>query len=122
MLGSSLILNCDPPSESKKRSSSLIQTFSVTQKSYAEPSRNTLEERIVYKYTSPVVRPYEMEQLAATKVMLGQKTLSQLSILRNLKKRNSIFTNRSSDEINPKNDKSIFQLTFDLLTRPLPPG
>ena len=82
MLGSSLILNCDPPSESKKRSSSLIQTFSVTHKSYAELSRNTLEERIVYKYTSPVVQPYEMEQLAATKVMLGQKTLSQLSILK----------------------------------------
>ena len=60
----------------------MIQTFSDTRKSYAELSRNTLEERIVYKYTSPVVQPHEKEQLTGTKVMFGQKTLSQLSILK----------------------------------------
>ena len=38
--------------------------------------------RIVYKYSLLVVQPYEIEQLAATKVMLKQKKLFQLSILK----------------------------------------
>ena len=50
----------------------------------------------------------------------GEKTTKKrIKPIKNLKKRTSIFTNRFSHEINPKNYRSIFQLTFDLLTRPL---